>query len=681
MAEYGSRVTELSAPSAAGANPISPVQKREIGMDLSPVFDAASMLGKALDNSRKEKAEADDRNWLSDLQRQVTAIDQSVQTGQLTAREADIKRRTILQSAPAARPHLITEISKFAAFNKEHGVSSDVINEAQFARKLEEDKIAAMVKEGIPIGPDTNPTARKAAIGAYDAAVRLKLATEERRAAAEEDRKAGRYNAELEEAAQKKLASQGLQEIGIKHFQTFNELALDLAMKVNSGSLDPALANQQIQQYFGTINNQITLLSASNPSLGSPFRDMFAQAMGSISQYLKPGSDIDALKRQVEKMKLSTELQLFQDPDYLTVTVASEHHRNNPYLFVSTLPAVNNALLRMGVNWKQGKDPLAESDSPIIGSKNEKQGLDTLGKIIDSSATFTGTPEQKKAMVKETEGMIRGVVEEYSRKRKSGELTKDSTKNLLGVLTSPKFGAYMKDNGLPPDVMSQLQVVFQTEWVSSAEQGFNKKILETVINSQSFTDRALGSIADALITPDASRAVGAGAKKGPPRVVNQETPVTDVFDLQFAGNGLIVKAKPGVVNNERTQEVQGELQKSAEAINKLVRLGAHLEGTTDYVSYWERNKHLILPGWGYEAPKQKAQPSPAPSSVKRNKDEEQMSRDVLITPEQKAPDANAESPDNNLRELEKELSKTKDPERFKILMQEYQAQMRRRNAR
>ena len=31
------------------------------------------------------------------------------------------------------------------------------------------------------------------------------------------------------------------------------------------------------------------------------------------------------------------------------------------------------------------------------------------------------------------------------------------------------------------------------------------------------------------------------------------------------------------------------------ALNQVIRIGAHMEGTTDYAKYWENNKHLIMP--------------------------------------------------------------------------------------
>jgi hypothetical protein len=84
-------------------------------------------------------------------------------------------------------------------------------------------------------------------------------------------------------------------------------------------------------------------------------------------------------------------------------------------------------------------------------------------------------------------------------------------------------------------------------------------------------------------------------------------PFNEMVDVTFTGSGIqfipknvTFKDKPRkdlLDSSEKFQQHSkvAELNSAAAGVNRLVHIGAHLEGHTDYAKYWEERKYDILP--------------------------------------------------------------------------------------
>ena len=97
------------------------------------------------------------------------------------------------------------------------------------------------------------------------------------------------------------------------------------------------------------------------------------------------------------------------------------------------------------------------------------------------------------------------------------------------------------------------------------------------------------------VTPKLNAPLGAGVVVD--GAATQPT-LASAIDFEMRGGQLVLvdKVAPGIfaspqLINRKTQDIRNVMNE----INTLIRAGAHLEGSTDYDAYWEKNKANILP--------------------------------------------------------------------------------------
>ena len=121
--------------------------------------------------------------------------------------------------------------------------------------------------------------------------------------------------------------------------------------------------------------------------------------------------------------------------------------------------------------------------------------------------------------------------------------------------------------------------VFQQFYEKNVVQGVNQKLNET-FNFNTLTK------AD----PSAPRG----------DTVTQQTRALDIsnVNVQFNGTSVIfgLKALPAdPADRSFAMRKMEETKPYQDALGRMVRMGAHLEGNTNYQKYWEDNKHILLP--------------------------------------------------------------------------------------
>ena len=101
----------------------------------------------------------------------------------------------------------------------------------------------------------------------------------------------------------------------------------------------------------------------------------------------------------------------------------------------------------------------------------------------------------------------------------------------------------------------------------------------------------------------------------------------------------------------------------------MVRIRAHLAGSTDYPAYWEQTKNIMFGQFfpNAEAPKDLGAGTPVSESLVREAD---VKKAAAMSPQEAARDANNARSPASLAELDREIARTKNPE-IKRVLEEY----------
>lgn len=138
---------------------------------------------------------------------------------------------------------------------------------------------------------------------------------------------------------------------------------------------------------------------------------------------------------------------------------------------------------------------------------------------------------------------------------------------LAKFFSSPEYGQFAASGKLNPEAAKAAKYSWQVGYAPAISKGVQVKLDEYLY--------------------------GQAGKTGAP------TKVSDAISVQMSGTNITFVPKAGksldpVEAQSQADAVRG-LKKSEEAINQLVKIGAHLEGTQDYKAYWEANKHVFMP--------------------------------------------------------------------------------------
>jgi hypothetical protein len=581
MADFSVNATQLSAPQGQGANVLAPVREMNVDSGISPIIGGiVDIFAKGLTQNRKDEQEARKRAVVGSYAKELSDVNDALLQGK-DASWAGLQTRKITNKYLASSPEYTTELVE----THRGFVGGTEIGEAQ--KKVEQDTAirnadkSAASGAGFTFYSGMGVDAENRTIDAHKTELRvanqLKLdqqrATEERAQRADTRAEEG-HAITINDHLVKENAAKGLLEIANSNFDAFGAMTKDL---IGNQSLNFDQKTAVLDSNLNRIRMGIVAVSKDNPSLAAPFQTLFDNMESTVRKIIDPkvktANELATLKTEYESQIYKSKLLAISDPGVKKAVVATELFKDPALLTLSNSPAIKGWLARAGM----GPEEQETATPKMIGTVDEKAALSTFQSALRKMNTGSTAPNEKAKS--EAVNAANTIMQQTA--DNGGSLKPEALKNLSAFYASSEFGKLSQEGKIDMPTMQNAKKVFQITYEPAVK----------------------AAILDRLDQP-----IGPSTSGG----VNSK--IIDHLDITFSGGGVNVainplKASSSVIDkitgksatNAATQalataDINKSLKDAQAGLNQLIHMGAHLEGTTDYQKYWEKNKHLILPG-------------------------------------------------------------------------------------
>ena len=596
MADFASN-TQLSAPQGAGSQPLAPIQQvdnsRALLSGVSSIFGAVGDFAKAETDKAKVAAEQRKSSVLEGYTKKENSYAQAIEQGTMSASEALARSRANFREYSTNFADLAVDLEKQAKALK----GNTEIGEAQKAQDDErslynKDKEAAS-SSGALFYPGMSKKAEVDQIIAHKTAVQEAKQLTERRAAASEARAQGTYDQGIDDRREKEASVASLQKIAGTHLESFQSFVTDVGEKVRSGKMLPDEGRALIAKRYNSIDAGLVSVSASNPSLASPFQSLFKEMKTLGDTLLDPKVAAEDAASQLKSLKTKSTLMLMANPKTRAAIMTNELFPNSPTAILQASPAVIEAFSMLA-----DMDIKSEKFAPQVIGNPEIQG-DFIKILKESIGALSGLPKDKQEKALEQAGNSANQLLKQANKYLDGGVDPKQMVGIADFFASEAYATLVNSGKIDKEAALAASKVMQISYTKTLINGVQKELSGYLFNP---LDRS-------------------GKPSPHPRI-----PISDSVEAKFTGSGIVFLPKPlasiypnqttplGIEQN-RQAEVIKNLNTSQKAINRLIHIGAHMEGTTDYAGFWEKHKHEMLPSM-FAAPKtegQTAAPAAAPN--------------------------------------------------------------------
>ena len=569
MADYSTNATQLSGPSGAGSQPVQPVQEQVVGFALPKIVeDVADIFAKGLVQNRKDEAEKAKQGVVGAFVREQTVINDAVATGQMQPSEAAARQRAIGNKYLAGYPQYSTDFK--SANDSLRGITEkgEIEKQLETESKRREQLVSTAQQQGyiIPPGADENTTNQ--ILNASQSAIRTKQAWEDQIKQNGEKRAQGTYNAEIAAREQKELGFRLITDLASTNINALSSLGTSLADSVRSGKITPESAQAQNAAQHAQMQAVVTAASQGNPELASAYRGILNQLNEVNQKLFDPKSNLQQLEDQKKLLITQAQVMAMQNsPKLLALTATSG-------LLPNSIPLQNSAEAVQSFTWLTNNLPGSGIMTPqVVGNGQiEAANYKMLNTGID--AINTGKVKDKEKALTEASTGVNNILRQTNFLAQTGQADANSLKEVAKFVAGPQFATMVKNGTLDPQLAQAAKRAFQMNYEPTVVGAINNRL-------------------DAI-------APGTDSVK-----------LLNAVDISFNGTGVVFQAKgpttgrlglPTVDMRNNAQLAQ-TFKQSQDALNQLIRIGAHMEGTTDYQKYWEDNKHFFLPKV-YPDPKQ-----------------------------------------------------------------------------
>lgn len=564
MADFN---TSLSAPQGAGSSVLSPVQSQELRFENPLVNLGVNLTGMFLQNKKEQEAKKkeDDKQFIiSEFVRKQTALSDAEKQGVDPARIAAQARANYAQFV-SNNPGLIKEFSEANKNLFEHSN----LGEFKQAEQSQQDELKMLrsdfLKSGGFIPAGASKELETSLLAGFQAQrqrtamfeQQMKINAELR---AQEGADRSRIDWETKQASVKVLT-----EIGSSQLPISQQFILGAVEKANKGDIKGATNDLMI--HFSNIEGAIAAASNTNPELAGHWKTLFDDLKKTGLSAIDGKTEADALKQQLETVITKGKLIALQDKGMLASTVASQLLGGNlPEIYWNSNIAAKNALINLGATNQE-----TPNDPQVIGNK-------------------------------ENEDVAYSMVEHNMRMLESGKAAnpEETTKQMSNVVNKLLHQVEKTSaTGIKPEQLAKTaDFIASPTYAHMVEKG--------MIDKQAAT--GAHNVMQILYEKNISKAVETQLEK-PIQIRNEKTgqkveggALSNYIDFNWNGAGVVLAKKHEAtkmsIQESRDINIYMNTLKPAEKyINQLIRVGAHMEGHTNYAKYWEENKHRILPAY------------------------------------------------------------------------------------
>lgn len=593
MAEFNTGISETTG---AQFRPESPtVQPSAVGPTLDIVSKVGNTIAGALLGQQQQSAEvarqtAINSNLEMFSQAQLKLAD-AVDTGGMSSAEARMRQRKNYTAAIANNPGLIaqfTEIQK--GLTTTAGLSKNVAEGTEAEQMSLANEKAASAAGWIQ--PTASPAERSEATQKY---LQYQRAQEDLKAqAAELSLQRGKIGLQADRIG---LASAGVQlqsaKIGLMQKQreeqsrtALGNIADGYSYKFASdlGAIQKQVADGTITQQQGIEqagNLHATLMSVVNKVGGdAPSSNLqntvapMTERYNNTLKFLTGDIDKTVLENQNFVADAKQKMLIKADPATARVVAVSQLF---PAAAVTLMPTINNAVVGiMGRNM----DPVTKPADPHPDTPEGKADNQTYLNLlkVNMNAVSSSVTGVTKETPQEVDTHVSQVLKGINAYQLSVSDPKDYNQ-VVDWLASPEFGKYASGRGIPSDTATQAKQVLQEQYENS--------VLPLIKTEY---DNAI----------NVKRIPVQDPKTG---MINAEEKVTEAtanIKPVFTGAGITFMPIDG--SDAKTKMKAQDLNKKvAPVVNRLIRMGAHLQGNQNYKQVYESQYAAIF---GSELPKE-----------------------------------------------------------------------------
>lgn len=565
MADFN---VELSAPQGAGANAVAPVQEQAVNTaPMQIIGELGSIFAKGVGEHRKDQAEAAKNSVLKQYSQRLGTLHDASQQG-VRASEIHTRTQALHRELAANHPELITDIEKIASFYSNRSQVGEAEKEIVAGQKRREELITSAQKQGYRFIPGMDKEAEDSMLEAHSTTLK---------AQAEFDRMVQKHNYEVSRgnhdyAVQEReladLSHKQVIMIASAHIDSTQAQVRTLHEKMKRGELTKGDAAITLNEIFTGIYSQLDAAAGKNSQLAAPWRKTFQDMQTLAVQMTDPKTLNESFEEKIKLLKNQAKLYALGDPKVLAAAVTQEILPNNAGVAIAVAPEGIRAFSMIATRPTDGKS----FDIPqIVGNPEAESGV---VKILKEGikGLQTGKYGDKDKAVGELSNSVNHLLKQTSDMLDKGADAKD-LKGITEFFASPEYAHLVSTNKINPQAATAAQKALQI--------GYNQVVTGQVMTK---FDSPLRTV---------------NAREG-----EKQIPLGEAVEIKFSGTGInfLPKTLKGANDGMLAQQMSAvrQLESSSVAINKLIRIGAHMEGTTNYAAYWEKNKHVLFPGYFME---------------------------------------------------------------------------------
>lgn len=567
MAEYGERATALTPAQGAGAEMLRPSQEQYVNesiLNTNIVGGLVDIFSRGLVDNRKAEAEARKNAIVGQYIKEETTYNQAVTTGQMSATQASARSRANANKFFASYPEYFEDFDKAGRALKGLTEKGDV-EKQQESEKAQRDKdISEASGRGFQFVPGMHKEAQDAQINASKAGIRAEAQMAEMYKRNAEARAQGTFDQGVADREQKEMSVRLVNDIAGSNLDAFGALGKTLADSAKAGTIPFEQAQAQLTERFSNIQAALQSAARVNPELAAPYRSLFNEMNEVYKKQLDPKQATEGLEDELKRIITRGKLLAVQDPKFVNAVAVSNLLGNNPELGLAISGQASAAIARMGSTQLGGNGFVPQVvGNPDIETEVLKTLKSAVGKLEDPK-----TPNRDKAKVEATNNVNQIL-------KQAGDLldrgaSPTQLKGVAEFFASPEYAGFVSKNQIDKQAAGAAKKTFQLSYEPAIINGVQEKL----------------------------SAYAYQGSKGPMDKGREPTTIGSAVVATFTGSGIVFEPRnvsTDPVERQSQQAAIRELQSAQKGINQLIHIGAHMEGSTDYATYWENNKHIYMP--------------------------------------------------------------------------------------
>lgn len=576
MAEFGVRATELSGPSAAGSTPLQPVQPPSQRLDgnwLDFIRPVASMFTET-GNDRLQLA-------VNEYSQELNKLNQLSVTGQAGSTDIERRRRELWSSiqtkyadVPAAQ--LQQALNKqFDSAKQASGLDME-IERAKDLRKREDDLVHEGVKLGLyDMNFANNSQTREVALNfmqTYNDTQRQLEATakayERTRKMVEDGQKDVQFQ-NSQAKLQLERDAQGFFQRNLSNYgEVIGQLTNTLVEDVKSGRLTGEDAILRLQMNVNKFKAQGMTALAAAPELQTKLTQYIDAMVDNAKYQMDPKNITEFTKERngLEIAKIQQAMLASGQTGNMLGTLAALRNTvgDNALLSVSGLEVTNAVMSHFTKLGQTGT-------TSIVQDGNKEPQKVVFGAINKATtALISGTSTNPQQDLQAVELNTKAIIKDLGRIRLEDPVKLTETVNFL---SGPSVKYLIEQKKLSPSDMMEAGEVYKTlyrrELMASISQMLNARVERGPLKGYAGGDIPLSQLID--------------------------------FNVDDAGTVTVVPKwderdfNKSTASQMRALQELRDINRQLAPINTAIKIGAHLEGRTDYKKFFEENASLFFP--------------------------------------------------------------------------------------